>query len=90
MTTTVERSAGSRSMYQVNASLARMYAMPVVVLPTLGPHLPRRQGHWSPAVRPAALPYGPQVRGSAAGWLGTACIRRTATGPRRDNRGPLV
>ena len=44
-------------MYQENASLACMYAIPVVlILPTLEPHLPRWQGHWSPAVRSAALP----------------------------------
>jgi len=57
MTTTVERSAGSRSMYQVNASLAPMYSMPVVfTFPTVGPYLVRGQGHWSVAIRPAGPP----------------------------------
>ena len=52
MTTIVERSAGSRSMYQVNASLARMYSMPVVLIfPTLGPHLVRLAGPLAPVIR---------------------------------------
>ena len=55
MTTTVERRAGSRSMYQENASLAPMYAMPVVLIfPTLGPQLLRPAG--------PLVPDGPGLR----------------------------
>ena len=50
--TTVERSAGSRSMYQVNASLACMYALPVVaMLPTVASLIRNGQGPSSRARR---------------------------------------
>ena len=76
MTTTVERSAGSRSMYQVNASLARMYATPVVfIFPTLGPRLPRRQGHWSPAGGLRDRLGGPQVPPGSA-WITVISVNR--------------
>ena len=51
-TTMVERSAGSCSMYQVNASLARMYVLPVVAtLPTVASPIRPGQGPSSRARR---------------------------------------
>ena len=59
MTTTVERSAGSRSMYQVNASLARMYALPVVAtLPTVASPIRPGQGPSSRARRRRSPAHG--------------------------------
>ena len=55
-------------MYQVNASLARMYVLPVsVTWPTVGPWLPYGQGPWSPAFRCAARIRRPQVPHREAG-----------------------
>ena len=96
MTTTVERSAGSRSMYQVNASLARMYA--IFIFPTLGPRLVRRQGHWSPAVQPAgpppraAGPAGERVDYWSSQWTGgrmrMSRVRYRPATPPADYRAP--
>ena len=59
MTTIVERSAGSRSMYQENASLARMYVLPVVVtLPTVASLIRPGQGPSSRARRRRSPAHG--------------------------------
>lgn len=47
-TTTLDRSVGSRSMYQVNASLAPMYApLGVAMMRIVGPGHPGQQGRSS-------------------------------------------
>ena len=76
MTTTVERSAGSRSMYQVNASLARMYA--IFIFPTLGPRLGAPAGPLvpgGPACGTASA--GRRSRRGARGLLVVSVARRS-------------
>jgi hypothetical protein len=55
-------------MYQVNASLARMYALLVVTLPTVGSPPLRGQGHWSPPGRRPTRIRGPQVPPAQPAW----------------------